>query len=344
MQSVLVTHSESHSVRTDRFADGLACPVETVELDAGGLEAGSDVEDVLIEALAGHDALFLRPGAATRRVVEATDLELIAVHGSGYDHVDVEAATEHGVVVTHNPEAPGPSVVEHTIGFVISLLREFRSRDDAVASGDWSKARHEVAELGRSTIGVVGLGTIGFEVARRVADFGADVVATDPYVTGDRQSTIYPRVSRERVERTGIELAPLDATFERADLVTLHTPLTDETRELVDADRLQLLEDGYLVNTARGPVVDEDALVDAVASGTLRGAALDVMEAEPPSPDNPLLDLEEVIVTPHVAGVSEGYLERAADLAADKIETAFAGDRPEKVVNPAVFERGGRDG
>lgn len=338
MPSVLVTHSETHPVRIERFRQRLDHPVETLELPAGGLESNPELDRRLADALADHDALFLRPGRVTRELLEATDLEIVAVHGSGYDHVDIRAATDEGVVVTHNPEGPGPSVVEHTLGFAFSLLREFRARDDAVAEGDWSAVRHEVTELGRTTVGVVGQGTIGFEVARKMRDFGADVLACDPYVTGEKTSSIYPRVSREQVEKAGIDLVDLPTLFERADLVTVHTPLTEDTRGLVGEAELERLGRGYLINTSRGPVVDEEALLAAVTDGPLRGAALDVMEEEPPAPSNPLLGVDDVLITPHVAGVSEGYLERAADRAADKVGAVFAGERPERVVNPEVFE------
>ncbi|MFB6170677.1 MAG: NAD(P)-dependent oxidoreductase [Haloarculaceae archaeon] len=337
MPSALVTHSETHPVRIERFRRRLGHPVETLELPPGGLESNAEVDRRLAEALADHDALFLRPGRVTRELLDATDLDVVAVHGSGYDHVDVEAATEAGVVVTHNPEGPGPAVVEHTLGFAVALLREFAARDDAVGRGDWSAARHEVTELGRTTVGVVGQGTIGFEVARRMREFGAEVLACDPYVTGERTSNIYPRVSRQQVEDEGVELVARDDLFERADLVTVHTPLTDDTRGLVGAAELDALGAGYLVNTSRGPVVDEDALYAAVTDGQLRGAALDVMREEPPAPDNPLLGLDDVLITPHVAGVSEGYLERAADLAAEKVGAVFAGERPERMVNPEVW-------
>lgn len=339
MPRILVTHSPSHPVRVDLVSDAArGYRVDDVELPAGG----HDVADVdpLIDAMENHDALVIRPGRVTQRVLDAApSLQVIAIHGSGYDHVDLDAATREGVVVTHNPEAPGPAVVEHTFGFMFSLLRGFPCTFETTAAGDWNGARTTVPELGQQTVGVVGLGTIGFDVARIAAGaFDADVLGYDPYVHGDATSRVFPRYDRQTVEAAGIELVGQTEVFTRADIVSLHLPLTETTRGVVGADELAALEDGYLINTARGGVIDAAALVAAVDRGLLAGVALDVMPEEPPPTDHPLLGAPGVYVTPHIAGVTAGYLERAPRLAVDKIRQVLAGNRPDTVLNPDVYD------
>lgn len=337
MARVAVTHSDTHPVEIDRIAAALPDhAVRPVELPPGRTAvAGGALRD----ALATSEAAVVRPGHVGADVLDAApDLRIVAVHGSGYDHVDVAAATDRGVAVTHSPEAVAPAVVEHAVGAMVALLRDWPATMARTAAGEWAAARAPVREVGECTVGVVGLGTVGFRVARAVdAAFGADVVAHDPYVTGDRQHAIYPRHDRETVEAAGVELVGLAALFERADLVTLHVPLTDETRGLVDADVLGRL-DGYLVNTARGGVLDEAALVSALDSGDVVAAALDVRASEPPAADDPLAGRADVLATPHLAGVSDGYLRRGADRAAEKVAAALVGERPAFLVNPSVFD------
>ncbi|WP_174811861.1 NAD(P)-dependent oxidoreductase [Salinadaptatus halalkaliphilus] len=340
MRSVVITTSRSRPVRADVLESELADDwrVETHEVDAAGLENASPAE--LAAAVDGHDALVLRPGTVTRDVFErAPSLRALAVYGSGYDRVDLAAATDHDVVVTHSPGAPGPAVVEYTLAAMTALLRDFLGIHERTTGGEWQAAKSMGRELGRTTVGVVGLGTIGLDVARKVDAFGADVLGYDPYVTGDRSdSAIYPRTDRATVEAAGVDLVEFDALLERADVVSLHAPLTDVTRGMIGADELAALSGDYLLNVARGGIVDEDALADAVAEDRLGGVVLDVLEAEPPTADDPLLTSPEVLVTPHVAGVTDGYLERGARLAAEKIETILDGGRPDTVVNPAVFD------
>lgn len=336
MPDVLVVESSSHPIETETFRDALGSEyaVSNLELPPGSLHVRAD--DELTAALDGVDAVFTRAGALTESVLDATThLQVIAVHGSGYDHIDVDAATANDIVVTHNPEGPGPAVVEHTIAQMILLLREFPARFAQTAEGEWS--RDPVRELSEQTVGVVGLGYIGSRVAEIASEtFGADVIGYDPYVDGTRDSDIWPRVDRQEVEAAGVELVDEDDLFSRADVVTLHTPLTDRTADLVSDGELAALEGGYLVNTARGGVVDEDALLTAVESGTIAGAALDVLNEEPPEATDPLLDHPRIHVTPHIASATAAYPRRAAEAAAEKIQMVLSGERPATVVNPAV--------
>lgn len=339
MTSVLVTHSDSHPIALDTVQEHFeGDDVRDLKVPPGGLQ--QRVDDELERAIEGCEVLLLRPGLVTASVIKAAeDLQVIGLIGSGYDHVDVRAATDNGVIVLHSPENPGPSVVEHTFGLALSLLRDLPARFERTSDGRWSESRHPSRDLRSSTLGVVGLGVIGFGVADVASSaFGADVVGYDPYVTGEVKSAIYPRYDRSTVTDAGIELVDKQAVFERADLVTVHVPLTDDTHEFVGAPEFEALEGGYFVNTCRGRVVDEDALVDAVQRGTLCGVALDVYQQEPPDPDHPLLGSDRVYTTPHVAGRPHSLEERGVELLAGKVETVLDGGRPEYVVNPEVFE------
>jgi D-3-phosphoglycerate dehydrogenase len=338
MSDVLVVESHTHPVRTETFAAAAGdLAVDVLTLERGSV--GADVEPEIVDALDEHAALYFRTGRITRRLLDAhPPLSFVVTHGSGTDHIDVEAATDHGVAVVHTPEGPGPAVVEHTLGLMIATLRELPSRIDATARGEWSSAQGTVPELGELTVGVVGLGTIGLGVARALRPLGPDVLGADPYVTGHRESPLYPRYDRETVEDAGVTLVTLSALFDRADLVSVHVPLTAHTREMIGAPEFSTLDDGFFVNVARGDVVDEAALVDA--ADQLGGVALDVLSTEPPDYDDPLLSHPNVLVTPHVAASTGGYLERSATSAGEKLRTLFDGGRVDTVVNPAALGNG----
>ncbi|MFB6169158.1 MAG: NAD(P)-dependent oxidoreductase [Haloferacaceae archaeon] len=338
MARVVVTHSDSHPVLIDRFRERLPADYEVVpvEMPAGRMTAPPD--EALRDAVADAEALFCRSGLVDADLLDAGDLRIVSVHGSGTEHVDVAAATERGVVVTHNPEAVAPGVVEYVAGAAVGLLRDWPGVPNRTAAGEWNKAGATLGEVGERTVGVLGLGEIGFRVARLLGDgFGAEVLGCDPAVAGETDHDVYPRHDRAEVEAAGVEVVGHDALFERSDLVTVHVPLTDETRRLVGEADLRAL-DGHLINTARGPVVDEDALLRALEDGSVTGAALDVRADEPPAEDDPIAAHPRTLVTPHVAGPTEGYLRRAAERSAAKVATCLADERPAYVVNPAVYD------
>ena len=337
MARVVVTDSDSHPVAVERVRDSLpGHEVVRVELPAGQRDVSTDA---LREAVSTAAALFCRAGGVDAALLEAApDLRVVAVHGSGTDHVDTDAATDRGVVVTHNPEAVAPGVVEYVAGAAVSILRDWPAVPNATADGAWAKGDVAGGEVGARTVGVLGLGEIGFRVARLLGDgFGATVLGCDPAVADETDHPVYPRHDRETVTAAGVELVDRTALFERADLVTLHVPLTEATRGLVGAPELRALE-GHLINTARGPVVDEDALLAALRAGTVRAAALDVRAEEPPAEDDPLSTHPQTFVTPHVAGPTEGYLRRAAERGTEKVRAALAGEVPDYALNPAVFD------
>lgn len=339
MTRVVVTHSDSHPVLIDRFREGLSADYDVVPVELPPGRMTTPADEALTDAVADAAALLCRSGLVDADLLDAGDLRIVSVHGSGVEHVDVAAATDRGVVVTHNPEAVAPGVVEYVAGAAVGVLRDWPAVPNRTAAGEWDKAGATLGEVGERTVGVLGLGEVGFRVARLFADgFGAEVLGCDPAVAGETDHDVYPRHDRAEAAAAGVELVDHDALFERADLVSLHVPLTDETRGLVGEAELSAL-DGHLINTARGPVVDEDALLRALSDGSVRGAALDVRAEEPPGEDDPVAAHPRTLVTPHVAGPTEGYLRRAAERSAAKVEACLAGERPAYVVNPGVYER-----
>lgn len=335
MSDVLVCDNESHPMKTELFERQLSdFKIDHAKLPSGSLNVTIDIAKY---PLSSYRAMYIRVGEVTAEVLDAaSNLEHVATCGSGYDHIDVSAATDRGVVVTHTPGGPAPGVIEHTTGLILALVHELPDLFEETAAGKWSEARRALPELRNKTVGVVGLGTIGSGVATAASEtFACEVISYDPYVTGEKQSPIYPRVERTEMEARGVSFTSKQDLFERADVVTIHTPLSEETEGMVSYEELQALEDGYLINTSRGEVVDESALIDRREQ--LAGVALDVMDAEPPDDDNPLLGAPNVYVTPHVAGGTEGFTERSARINAGRIKATLRGDTPEGIVNPKVL-------
>ena len=299
-------------------------------------EAGQEVEtaydldgEQLRSAVADANALIVRSGTeVTEEVLKAGEnLVIVARAGIGVDNVDIEAATEHGVIVANTPEGNVRAAAEHTVAMTFATARSIPQAHGRLCAGEWAKGEYLGTELAGKTLGVVGLGRIGQEVARKLDNLGMDVLAYDPYISGERAS------------RIGAELAEFDEVLEAADVLTVHTPLTDETRGLIGENELAELEGGYVINCARGGIVDEDALADALAEGTLAGAALDVFADEPLPADSPLLDAEDAVLTPHLGASTEAAQETVAVDAAEQVLAAF---RNEPVINalnaPSVDE------
>jgi len=224
MPRLLVTHSGSHGrplgLVREAFDD---FEVRNCEVPAGDLNV--EATDRLRMALEGCEACLLRPGRLTRDVFEAADdLRVVALTGSGVDHIDLGAATDHGVVVANSPGGPAPSVVEHTFAMAFALLRNLPERSHLVWADEWERARPAVTKLCGKTLGVVGLGIIGLAVADTAADrFGVDIAGYDPYVSEERDHPVFPRYGRERIEAAGVELIARRELFERASIVSTHT-------------------------------------------------------------------------------------------------------------------------
>lgn len=337
MVDIVALDSNSRRIDFETFTENLeGYTAERISLKS------ADIQATIVNAhdLSNYRGLYVRVGHITEDVIDtANNLEIVATCGSGYDHVDIEAATEHGVAVTHTPEAPAPGVIEHTFGFMFLLLNRFPEIVEKTANGNWGEGQTTVNELCGRTVGVVGLGTIGYEVAKTAQNrFNANVIAYDPYVAGQQESDIYPRVTRDEVESHGITLTDKQGVFEGSSMVTIHVPLTEETREMVSTTELKALEGGYFLNLSRGGVVDEDALIKTVNQEMLQGVALDVMQTEPPRSSNPLLSSPRVYVTPHMAGGKEGYARRSAKINAERIPHILDGNVPDKLINPSVLD------
>jgi D-3-phosphoglycerate dehydrogenase len=253
----------------------------------------------------------------------------MCVHGAGYDQIDLDAATELGIVVTNAPGANADSVAELVIGFIVALLRRMPEGDRHVRErGGWREDRFVGRELRGRTLGVVGIGNVGGRVARLAQAFGAKVITCDPYIDAPAIPAGVPRVE-------------YDDLLRRSDIVTFHVPLSDETRNMLDARTLRLTKPGvYVLNTSRGGVVNEDALADGLASGHVAGAALDVFAVEPPTKARPrVLDQPNLITSPHIGGSTRESLDNVARVAAEEIALFLRGDKPRYVVNAQVLAR-----
>lgn len=264
----------------------------------------------LRNALADADGLVVR--SETKVTPElmnsAGKLRVIGRAGVGVDNIDVTAATARGIVVMNAPDGNTITTAEHTLALLISLARNIPQANASVKAAKWERKRFIGAELQGKTLGVVGLGRIGRAVAARARAFGMKIVGHDPFIAPDQARDLE------------IELASLDEVFSRADFLTVHTPLTAETKGLIGAQAFARMNKGVrVINCARGGLVDETALFEAIKSGVVAGAALDVFEQEPPPPDHPLLSLAEVIVTPHLGASTTEAQEGVALTVAEQM-------------------------
>jgi len=290
-----------------------------------------DVRDLdgkgLLAAIPEYHALVVRSRTKVTKEVlsRATRLKVVGRAGVGVDNIDVDEATARKIVVVNAPTASTVSVAELAIGQMISLLRHLPEADRSVKAGKWEKSKLEGRELFGKTLGLLGSGRIGAEVAKRAQAFGMPVIAYDPYL---------PKAAASAV---GIRLVDKDALFRDADVLSIHAALTPETRGLVNASELAMMRpNAILVNCARGEIVDERALAEALRARKISGAAIDVFATEPPS-GSPLLEAPNVVFTPHLgASTAEGQ-SRAGAIVADQVMKVLAGKRPDFVVNPKVY-------
>lgn len=276
------------------------------------------------------DALLTRNQRVGADVIEmGARLRVIGRHGVGLDAIDLDAATSRRIPVVYTPEANALSVAEYVIAAIFTLARRMVEAHQAQSAGNYNARHHLLGmELEGRILGLVGCGRIGSLVARKAHALGLQVWAYDPAMTA------------ERAAQAGIRLcSSLEEVLRGADFVSLHTPLLPSTRKLMNAERLAMLKPtAYLINAARGPVVDEAALVNALRAGSFAGAAIDVFDPEPPAPDNPLLTLPNVIVTPHTAASTNEAMVRMAVTLAEEVLAALKGARPRYLANAPVWE------
>jgi phosphoglycerate dehydrogenase-like enzyme len=275
-------------------------------------------------ALRDVDAMLASTDPLNRDVLAGSTLRVVARQGVGYDSVDVSAATDLGIVVTTTPGVLEECVAEHTIALLLGVTRDLVRRDREVRAGNWS--RRSLPRMAGKTLGIVGLGRIGRAVVPRAQGLGMRVIAHDPFADVE--------YARER----DVELCPLDELLATADVVSLHSPSTPETANLINARTLARMKRGaVLINTARGGLVDEDALCEALRSGHLLGAALDVFKQEPLPADSPLAKLDNVLLCTHMAGLDLESVRDGSVLAAQCIVDLYQGRFPERcVVNKSL--------
>jgi D-3-phosphoglycerate dehydrogenase len=314
-------------VADDLSAEGVAI------LRKAGLEVDVRVgmkPDELEAAIAAYDAIAVRSATkVTARVLEkGSRLRVVGRAGVGVDNVDLEAATRRGVVVMNTPGGSSVTVAELALAMMLALSRHIAQATASTRSGKWEKKRFQGHELSGKTLGVVGIGNIGSVVVDRARAMKMHVVAFDPFI------------SAEAAAQIGVELVALDDLWKRADVISLHVPLTDQTRNVVNAGSLARMKKGVLlVNCARGGLVDEPALAEAIASGHVGGAAFDVFEKEPVSPDNPLLKLDGFICTPHLGASTEEAQAAVAVAIAEQLAAYLTRGEVKNAVNVPSMSR-----
>jgi D-3-phosphoglycerate dehydrogenase / 2-oxoglutarate reductase len=284
--------------------------------------------DELVGVVPGAAALIIRSATqVTRSVLEAgADLVVVGRAGIGLDNVDVEAATERGVMVVNAPQSNILSAAEHTMALLLAQARNIPQAHAALVEGRWERSQWEGVELSDKTLGVVGLGRIGKLVAQRAHSFGMRLVAYDPFVSDDR------------ARQLGIELVSLDRLMDVSDFVTLHVAKTPDTIGLIGKDLLAQAKPGVrIINVARGGIVDEEALAEALRTGQVAGAALDVFSTEPTT-DSPLFGMPQVVVTPHLGASTREAQDKAGDTIAEQVGLALAGEFVPFAVNVSAAE------
>jgi len=293
-----------------------------VELLRAKFDVTVDTESPLEDILGDYDALIVRSATkVTAGVLEhGAKLKVIGRAGVGVDNVDVDTATRRGIVVANAPESNVVSAAEHTIGLLAALARNIPQAHAALREGRWERSKWGGVELADKTLGVLGFGRIGRQVARRALGLQMRVVAYDPYVAA------------ERFRELGAEQSSFDEVLARSDFVTVHLPLNEETRGVVGEEAIRKMRDGArLVNAARGELVDEAALIASLTSGKLAGAAIDVFAQEPYS--GPLLEAPNVVLTPHLAASTDEAQDRASLIVAEQVAAALEGGLVTNAVN-----------
>jgi phosphoglycerate dehydrogenase-like enzyme len=321
-------------IMTKKFAEVSRDPITTLQ-QAGFTVEEKDYdrvqpfqEDEVCRVIQGADVIIVTAMfPATRKIIQSSGrLKMIAIRSAGFDGSDLQAATDNGVVVTNNPGSNSESVADMTIGLMLAVSKQIAKKDRAMRKGLYPRGSGG-EDLFRKTVGIIGLGNIGKRVAKRLQGFEAKVIANDIAEYPDFQ------------KRYNIPYYSKEELLQKADFVTIHVPLDNSTRGMIDGDRLRLMKKtAFLINTARGAIVDERALYKALQEGWIAGAGLDVFEAEPPA-FREHIQLENVVSTPHIAGLSNQASYAMAMETVKKVITLFEGKVPENVLNPEVLKK-----
>ncbi|MFW6437029.1 MAG: phosphoglycerate dehydrogenase [Halococcoides sp.] len=294
-------------------------------LRSAGLDVVTDFDidtEGVLEIAGDVDGMLIRGTEITREVFEAgPDLKIVSRAGIGVDNIDIPAATDHGVIVANAPRGNVYAAAEHTIGLAFNAAKRIPQAYEQVREGGWNGTDFAGLELGGMTAGIVGLGRLGQEVAWRLDNLGMDLLAYDPYL------------GEARARQMGIELVELEELLERVDLLSVQARLTDETRGLIGPEEIERFNGDLVVLTSRGGIIDEQALADAVESGDIAAAGVDVFSTEPPGEDNPLLSVENVVVTPHLGAKTYNAQVNVAVTAANSIIAALEGEQVQNALN-----------
>jgi len=283
----------------------------------------------LKDALRDADALLVRNQTKVNAdlLAQARLLKIIGRAGAGYDNIDVEAASQVGVVVCYSPEENAVSVAEHVFGLLLALARKIPGADRSVKNGGWERKKYHGFELMGKTLGILGLGKIGFRVALRAKAFGMRLLAHDAYLSS----------TSLHATESGATLVAMDQLLAESDFLSVHLPLTLETRGLLNRQSFSKMKPtAFIINTSRGEVLVEKDLALALQQGQLAGAALDVREKEPPAADSPLNGLDNVILTPHTAGLTYEAQEKVVEAIAEDVDRVLSGQPALRFVNFAV--------
>lgn len=304
--------------------------VEDLSLTCDIVDAVGLPRDAVMELIVDANAIIVRSETnVDREMIEAAaELSVIGRAGIGVDNIDLEAATEHGVMVVNAPNANTISAAEHTMALLLAQARRVPEADRSLREGRWDRKKFQGVELHGKTLGVLGLGKIGTLVAQRASAFGMRIVAYDPYVAA------------ERAKRIGVEMLDLDEVFAASDMITIHLPRTRQTENFINTASIAKMKDGVrIVNVARGGIVNEADLAQAVRSGKVGGAAVDVFDTEPTT-DSPLFDVPKIVVTPHLGASTREAQDKAGIAIASAVADALAGELVPSAVNldlgPAV--------
>ena len=311
---VLISDAKTQTVDHELQSEVLA------DYDATVTSAVTREEDALLELLDGVHGLISDAGVpVTRRVIETvTELRVVGRAGIGVDNVDLQAAAEHDITVVHHPTYCIDEVATHALSLLLACLRGIKPFEQSTQSGEWDwTAAAPISRLQGSTLGLLGFGKVPRRLVTMVQGFGLSIIAHDPYVDD------------ERIRAYNVEPVSFETLCERSSLLSIHPALTPETRGMVDASALaRLSADAILVNTARGPIIDIDALIDVLEKGKLSGVGLDVVDPEPPGEHHPLLTFDRVIVTPHAAWYSEASRSTLSHDIADDVGRVLNGEEP----------------
>jgi D-3-phosphoglycerate dehydrogenase len=282
-------------------------------------------EEDLIRACKDADGLINQYALLTRRVFERLpNCKVVSRYGVGVDSVDLKAATDLGIIVANVPDYCMDEVSNQTISMILTLIRKTAFFDQKVKSGHWDfRMGIPIYRTRGKTLGLVGCGKIGLEVAKKISSFGVRVISFDPYL--------------EKAPE-GIELTDFDTVLKESDFISIHCPLNESTRHLIgEKEFSKMAKKPILVNTSRGPIMDDKALIEALAEGRISGAGLDVLEKEPPDPHNPLLKMENVVLSPHISFYSVESISELKRRTAENVSSVLLGKWPKSVVNREVM-------